>query len=158
MTKQTKWIAHPPSKDRPAWASTQSDQSLLSARWKLSPLAAQWVYSEDSDQTGRMPMLIWIYAGRTGQFIGFVMLQLISWSISMKVMWLGWGSNSRPKTHCWLYYWAQNEIFSRPSVRTNKVHYFKTWILMASSVICRVLKYKNTNLQAFWNLISFIPK
>ena len=27
----------------------------------------------DSDQTGRMPRLIWVFAGRTDHFVGFVM-------------------------------------------------------------------------------------
>ena len=34
------------------------------------------VDSEDSDQTGRMPSLIWVFARRTGHFVGFVMLRL----------------------------------------------------------------------------------
>ena len=42
--------------------------------WSESSLCAQWVAkdqsfphadSEDSDQTGRMPKLIWVFAGRT---------------------------------------------------------------------------------------------
>ena len=33
-------------------------------------------YSEDSDQTGRMPRLIGIFAGRTGHFVGFVLKRL----------------------------------------------------------------------------------
>ena len=32
--------------------------------------------SEDSDQTGRMPRLIWVFAGRTCHLVGFVMRQL----------------------------------------------------------------------------------
>ena len=35
------------------------------------------VDSEDTDQAGWMPRLIWIFAGRTGHFVGFVMRQLI---------------------------------------------------------------------------------
>ena len=50
-------------------------------------LCAQWVAkdpnflhadSEDSDETGRMPRLIWVFAGRTCHFVGFVMWRLIS--------------------------------------------------------------------------------
>ena len=48
-----------------AWASAQSDQSSLSAWWKPGPLATHWVHSEDSDQTGKMPRLTWVFAGRT---------------------------------------------------------------------------------------------
>ena len=33
--------------------------------------------SEDSDQTVRMPRLIWVHAGCTGHFVGFVMRRLI---------------------------------------------------------------------------------
>ena len=31
----------------------------------------------NSDQTGRMPRLIWVFAQHTGHFVGFVMQQLI---------------------------------------------------------------------------------
>ena len=52
--------------------------SLLSAWRKLGSLAIHWAHSEDSDQTGRMPRLIWVFAGRTCHFVGFVMKRLIS--------------------------------------------------------------------------------
>ena len=54
--------------------------------WSESSLCTQWVAkdpsfphadSENSDQTGRMPRLIWVFAGRTCHFVGFVMRQLI---------------------------------------------------------------------------------
>ena len=45
---------------RPVWS-----ESLLSAWRKLGSLATHWVHSEDSDQTGRMPRLIWVFAGHT---------------------------------------------------------------------------------------------
>ena len=53
--------------------------------WSESSLCAQQVVkgqmflhavSEDSDQTGRMPRLIWVFAGRTGHFVGFVVRRL----------------------------------------------------------------------------------
>ena len=44
---------------RPVWS-----ESSLSARRKLGSLATPWAHSEDSDQTGRMPRLIWVFAGR----------------------------------------------------------------------------------------------
>ena len=52
---------------RSAWAS------LLSAWRKLGSLAIHWVHSEDSDQTGRVPGLIWVFAGR------HVILLVLSW-------------------------------------------------------------------------------
>ena len=57
--------------------------------WSESSLCVQWVAkdpsflhadSEDPDQTGRMPRLIWVFAGRTCHFVGFVMRRLILWS------------------------------------------------------------------------------
>ena len=33
--------------------------------------------SEDSDQTGRMHRLIYVFAGRNGHFVGFVMQRLM---------------------------------------------------------------------------------
>ena len=45
---------------RPVWS-----ESLLSAWRSIRSLATHWAHSEDSDQTGRMPRLIWVFAGRT---------------------------------------------------------------------------------------------
>ena len=45
---------------RPVWS-----ESSLSAWRNLGSLATHWAHSEDSDQTGRMPRLIWGFAGRT---------------------------------------------------------------------------------------------
>ena len=57
------------------WASAQSDQSF---RWrKLWSLATLWAPSKYSDQAELMPRLIWVFAGRTGHFVGFVMRWLI---------------------------------------------------------------------------------
>ena len=64
MTKPTKWLC------------TQQGQTSLGIRpvWSESSLCAQWVAkdpsflhadSEDSDKTGRMPRLSWVFAGRT---------------------------------------------------------------------------------------------
>ena len=44
----------------PVWSD-----SLLSAWRKLESLATHRAHREDSDQTGRMPRLIWVVAGRT---------------------------------------------------------------------------------------------
>ena len=57
--------------------------------WSESSLCAQWVAKDpsslhtntkDFDQTGRMPKLIWVFAGRTCHFVGFVMRRLIIWN------------------------------------------------------------------------------
>ena len=40
-------------------------ESSLSAWRNIWSLATHWAHSEDSDQTGRMSRLIWVFAGRT---------------------------------------------------------------------------------------------
>ena len=60
-----------------ALASIQSDRSLHCPLWRnLGSLAIPKAQSEGSDQTGWMPRLIWVFAGRTCHFDGFVMLRL----------------------------------------------------------------------------------
>ena len=55
----------------PVW----SESSLFAWR-ELGSLAAHWAHSEDSDQTGRMPRLIWVFVGR------IVILLVLSWGSS----------------------------------------------------------------------------
>ena len=64
MTKPTKWLCAK-RRLRSALAWVAKDPSFLHAD------------SEDSDQTGRMSRLIWVFAGRTCHFVGFVMRRLI---------------------------------------------------------------------------------
>ena len=76
MTKPTKWQVHPAKTQislgiRPVWS-----ESSLSAWRKLRSLATHWVHSKDSDQTGRMPRLVWGFAGRT------VIVLVLSWGSS----------------------------------------------------------------------------
>ena len=63
MTKPTKWMCAQ-WRLRSAWASAQSDHSLC-AQWIAKDPDFLRADSEDSDQTGRMPRLIWVFAGRT---------------------------------------------------------------------------------------------
>ena len=65
MTKPTKWHVRPTKTQislgiRPVWS-----ESSLSAWRNLGHLTTYWAHSEDSDQTGRMPRLIWVCARRT---------------------------------------------------------------------------------------------
>ena len=45
---------------RPVWS-----ESSLCAQWIAKDLSFLHADSEDSDQTGQMPRLIWVFAGRT---------------------------------------------------------------------------------------------
>ena len=69
MTKPTKWHMRPAKTDqtgrirlgiRPVWPSLRCPHEA----------SLHWVHSEDSDQAGRMPMLIWVFTGRTDHFVG----------------------------------------------------------------------------------------
>ena len=52
------------TKPSKVWSETSQ-----SAWRKLGFLATHWAHSEDSDQTGRMPGLIWVFAGCTVIFL-----------------------------------------------------------------------------------------
>ena len=78
MTKPTNWHVRPAKTQislgiRPVWS-----ESSLCAQWVAKDPSVLHADSEDSDQTGRMPMLIWIFAGRTCHFVGFVTRRLLS--------------------------------------------------------------------------------
>ena len=76
-------------------AKTQISLGSVRPVWSESSLCTQWVAkdpnflhadSEDSDQTGRMSRLIWVFAGRTCHFVGFVMLRLILRIVCLKIL------------------------------------------------------------------------
>ena len=59
MTKPTKWLYT----QRRLRSSAESDQSSLWARWVAKDPSFRHAHREDSDQTGQMPRLIWVYTG-----------------------------------------------------------------------------------------------
>ena len=65
MTKPTKWHVRPATTQISLGIRSVWSESSLSAWRKFGSLATHWAHSEDSDQTGRMPRLIWVFAGRT---------------------------------------------------------------------------------------------
>ena len=56
---------------RPVWS-----ESLQCAQWVAEDQMFLHVDSDGSDQTGRMPRLIWVFAVRKGNVIGFDMRRL----------------------------------------------------------------------------------
>ena len=62
---------------RSAWASAQSDQSLRCLHEQALGLQFK-AHSEGSDQTGLMPRLIRVFAGRTSQIVGFAHIISVS--------------------------------------------------------------------------------
>ena len=84
MTKPTKWHVHPAKTQirlgiHPVWSETS-----LCALWVAKDPSFLQADSEDSDQTGWMPRLNWVFAGRTRHFVDFVVKQL-----SMQAPYLG---------------------------------------------------------------------
>ena len=62
----------------------QSDQSSLSAWRNIWSLAIHWAHSKDSDQTGQMPRLIWVFCWCT------IILLVLSWG-GLNILWfLAW--------------------------------------------------------------------
>ena len=57
--------------------------SVFSVRMKITWTLSYRAHSEDSDQTGRMPRLIWVFAGRTCHFVCFV----VRW-LSCSIQWI----------------------------------------------------------------------
>ena len=116
-------------------------QISLSIRpvWSESSLCAQWIAkdpwfpqadSEDSDQTGRMPRLIWVFSGRT------VNMLVLSWGGSLSLLrlistFLNYGLNLKRKrekktrlslnkstfcAHTCRYIWAPSSEFVSSSI------------------------------------------
>ena len=99
MIKPTKWHVRPAKTRislgiRPVW----SEFSLSTWR-KLGSLPIHWAHSEDSDQTGRMPRLIWVFTGRT------VILLVLSW---------GGSDEPRHEKTCFMPY-ANNNDADQPA-------------------------------------------
>ena len=82
----------------PVWS-----ESSLSA---LGPLATHWAHSEDSDQTGRMPRLIWVFAGHTATLLALSwrssFLKILNISPFNCMLWELW-KLPRNKTILWVH-------------------------------------------------------
>ena len=90
--KTTKWLLHQAKTQISLGICPVWSKSSLSAWRTLSP-QLPIEHTPKTDQTGRMPRLIWVFAGRTTHFVGFVM------------RWLKWvgkrnGKHCRPASDC----------------------------------------------------------
>ena len=96
---------------RPVWS-----ESWLCAQWVAKDPSFLHADSEDSDQTGRMPRLIWVFAGRTCHFVGFVMRRLIFVASKLHVYWFG--------VNCF----TEIDLSSNLEWRIASVHADMTWL------------------------------
>ena len=121
MTKPTKWLCAQ-QRLRSAWASAPvgvaKDQRFL--HWD----------SEDSDQTEWMPRLVWVFAGRTCHFVGFVMRWLILCLRKLykkqiiKIWAAAWQNEQDQRTH-----FTQISLGIRPVWSVFSVPMKKPWVL-----------------------------
>ena len=59
----SKYLSHDMTKPTCVQRRLRSESSLSAWR-NLGSLATHWAHSKDTNQTGRMPRLIWVFAGR----------------------------------------------------------------------------------------------
>ena len=141
---------------RPVWS-----ESSLSAWRKLWSLATHWAHNEGSDQTGQMPRLIWVLAGRTltllvlsigGSYEKFSPMHIqfatrdgISWcSLSMAEEW---------RLHMYTNAWMQFSVIFY-FLFINVLHgYKKSAITITINVVYRLMDM----LTRQWPIIKFEP-
>ena len=117
MTKPTKWSVRP-AKTQIIWTSAKSDQNLRCPHKKV---LGPWLPIEctaKTDQMGQMPRLMWVFAGRTCHFVGFVMLWLIYF--------FEWRFNRSMKQNIWAITQKRNfSVVRFVILQTGKYHKFE---------------------------------
>ena len=78
MTKPTKWHVRPAKTQISLGIRSDWSESSLSAYRNYGSLAIHRAHNEDFDQTGWMPRLIWVFGGRTSNFVRLVMQRIKS--------------------------------------------------------------------------------
>ena len=93
MTKPTMWLCAQ-LRLRPVWS-----ESSLCAQWVAKDPSFLHADSENSDQTGRMPRLIWVFAGRTATLLvlscrGLFYVHPSFKGCTLTVLWYDWSQGS----------------------------------------------------------------
>ena len=88
--------------------------------------------SEDSDQTGQMPRLIWVFAGHTCYFVGFVMRRL-NYHKCNEVVW--------QLSHCFNFLFFRSDLFGSSVIKNGK-----TWSYYLS-VVCLIIWREGTKME-----------
>ena len=118
MTKPTKWHVHPAKTQislsiRPVWS-----ESSLSVWRNLGSLAAHWVHSENSDQTGWMPRLVWSLCLAHRSFC-FVMWHLIFFFFTILPAKVG------PNIESWNMFHAKYIVNNFPLAKNRPIYYVR---------------------------------
>ena len=138
-TKPTKWPVRPAKTQiglgiRPVWS-----ESSQSTGRNIGSLANHWVHSKDSDQTGQMPRLIWVFAGRTCHFVGFVMRRLKCLLLCLQTsLSLNFYAPSFEEVDAYWFWVVLPSV--HPSVRSRTAHArvlkFNIWIPHIENIWC----------------------
>ena len=91
----------------PVWS-----ESSLSAWRKVGSLATHWTHSEGSDQTGRMPRLIWVFVGSIATLL---VLSQGGSKYPMFSEWQVWVNNVDPDQTAQGAVWSRSTLFAIPS-------------------------------------------
>ena len=126
VRKPTKWHVRQAKTQislgiRPLWS-----ESSLSAWRKLGSLATYWANSEDSDQTGWMPRLIWVFAGRTATLL------VLSWGGSYILL----PSDTQSPLWSIVTYWNYVQGCCGAQVQLKQIKTDKIWAALWQSKQC----------------------
>ena len=124
---------------RSAWASTQSDQSLRCPHEESLCPYLPTERTVKTDQTGRMPRLIWIFAGHTCHFVGSVTRWLIHLCIQkMQLEWqILFSKNCLSASLGSLRYLGQNNYMCVSGFSSEKTRWAATWQNQQSECVPR---------------------
>ena len=120
---------------RPVWS-----EFSLSAWRKLGSLATPWAHSKDSDQTGQMPRLIWVFTGPT------VILLALSWGGSIIAVLENLNELQHNKTNKWPVRSAKTQIsllYQMPRL---------IWVFTGPTVILLALSWGGSIIAVLENL------
>ena len=158
MTKPTKWLCAQRWL-RSAWASTQSDQSLLCAQWVAKDPSFLHADCEDSDLSLHLAH---------SHFVGFVMRQLICCGYSLE-FWEIWktitslSANTTIQLFIWMTIEIQGSLFCLLSpywhIKHSHPKHSWTFMIIGLSIACKncIAVYYNTEVlycDAYWEHIE----
>ena len=116
--KTNKMACAPSKNSRSAWASTQSDQSWVSAWRKLGSLATHWVQSKDSDQSGHPVWSVFAVSMKKAKVLSYPM------SAQLRRRCPGWSESSLDKhPFCWFCHEGAHFYLERLIVVLTKAHW-----------------------------------
>ena len=145
VTKQTKWSVRTAKTQislgiRPVWS-----ESSLPAWRSIASSATHLAYCKDSGHTGRMPRLIWAFAGRTANDPRLLHADSEDWSDWAVLRW-AYNSFEPPRD-------KTNKMICAPSEDSNQPRHSPSLIRVFAARMKKhwVLNYPFSALQRFWS-------